>query len=298
MHQRLFLSTCSFAFSFLLTCYAHSAQAAEVVSMAPQGSVKKVQQVLARFSSDMVALGDPRSLRDPFKLECQAGKSQLPPHKTRWADQRNWSLDFDKPLPAGVRCTLKATNDLKDLAGEKLNGLREYTFSTSGPALLGVAPIYGQIEPEQYFVALTDGPLDLQSVNDFAYFEVAGMPDKVRATVVNPKDRVAIIEAAVKDNWRWRDYRKLKKYDAFILLGATRRFPEDAKVVLHWPKGVKSQSGLAVEEEQSFEFRVVPKFEATFSCERTAPEKPCNPILDMRIAFTNRLPLASLKVRR
>jgi uncharacterized protein YfaS (alpha-2-macroglobulin family) len=281
--------------SVLVVLLTGSLRATEVVSVFPQGAVKKVQQVTVRFSSDMVAMGDPRSVKDPFKMDCKTNQKTQPAFKTRWADNRNWSLDFDKPLEAGIRCTLKAAGNLKDLAGEKVDALQEYTFSTAGPALLGVAPIYGQIEPEQYFVALTDGPMDLKSVAEGAYFEVSGMPDKVKATVITPKDRTALIEAAIKDNWRWRNYRKLKKYDAFIILGASRRFPENADVVLHWTKGIKSQSGLAVEEEQAFNFRVVPKFEATFNCERTAPDRPCNPILDMRVNFSNRLPLAALK---
>jgi alpha-2-macroglobulin len=297
MHQRRFLCL----FVPVLWCISGcilgsaSAQAADVVSVSPQGAVKKVQQVLVRFSSDMVAMGDPRSTKDPFKLDCKTNQKKTPPFKTRWADSRNWSLDFDKPVEAGVRCTLKAAADLKDLNGERVQALDEYSFSTSGPALLGVAPIYGQIEPEQYFVALTDGPLDLKSIEEGAYFEVSGMPDKIRASVVTPKDRTAVIEAAIKDNWRWREHLKVKKYDAFLILGAARRFPESSQVVLHWTKGVRSLSGLAVEEEQNFKFRVVPKFEATFNCERTAPERPCNPILDMRVNFTNRLPLAALK---
>ena len=37
-----------------------------VVGFSPEGTVKEVRQVTARFSEPMVALGDPRSASDPF----------------------------------------------------------------------------------------------------------------------------------------------------------------------------------------------------------------------------------------
>jgi len=62
-----------------------------------------VRQVSARFAQAMVPFGDPREL-DPFEVDCaEKGKG-------RWADARNWVYDFDRDLPAGVRCgfTLKS----------------------------------------------------------------------------------------------------------------------------------------------------------------------------------------------
>ena len=243
--------------------------------------------------------------------ETKAEQSKTPPktpkYSTRWADNKNWVLDFDKPLEAGIRCTLKIKSEAKDLAGTKIKGLREYSFSTSGPALLGVSPIYGSIEPDQYFVALVDGAIDQKSVESKSYFEVEGMPDKVGVKIIEGNDREAVIRSAIKDNWRWVNYQNLlhqkplkpfsqiKQMENFIVLSGSRRFPELAKVVLHWPQGILSKTGLPVEEAQHFEFRVIESFQARFTCERSAPDHPCNPILDMRVSFTKRLPLKSLK---
>lgn len=311
-------------FRFLLLVYIchfpFRVFAAQIVSFYPTGSVKQVQQATVRFSADMVTMGDPRAKIDPFTMTCNVTTKKQPTHgqqasvpqespkyTTRWADSKNWVLDFEKPLKAGVRCSFKLNPDAKDLTGAKLEGLDEYSFSTAGPALLGVAPVYGDIEPDQYFVALIEGGIDPKSVASKAYFEVEGMPDKVVVNVIEGKDREAVIKAAIKNNWRWNNYRSLleqkppkpfsqiKEMDNFIILAGARRFPEEAKVVLHWPQGILSKTGLPVEEAQSFNFKVIEPFQAKFSCERSAPDRPCNPILDMRVNFTKRLPLKALK---
>src|SRR5687767_12573301 len=81
-------------------------QAAEVEVFSPQGEVKGVRQVAARFSKPMAAFGDPR-LADPFDIACaEKGTS-------RWADAKNWVFDFERELPAGVRCTFSVKDDLR-----------------------------------------------------------------------------------------------------------------------------------------------------------------------------------------
>jgi alpha-2-macroglobulin len=55
----------------------------QVEFFSPQGTVKGVRQVAARFSDPMVAFGDPR-LPEPFQIDCpESGKA-------RWADVYNW----------------------------------------------------------------------------------------------------------------------------------------------------------------------------------------------------------------
>ena len=56
--------------------------AAKVEMFSPQGEVKGVRQVSARFSEAMVAFGDPR-LVEPFDIDCPEQGS------ARWADQKN-----------------------------------------------------------------------------------------------------------------------------------------------------------------------------------------------------------------
>ena len=310
--MRFSLATAAAIFFFHATLGA-----GEIVSVYPTGSVKQVQQVTAKFATDMVAMGDPRSKSDPLKMTCNEAVKQkavdesgeaapkklakIPHYTSRWADTKTWSLDFDKPLAAGIKCTLVVNAGTKDLAGQPLTGSAEYTFSTAGPALLGVAPRYGAIEPDHYFVLQVDGELDPKSVEAKAYFEAEGIPDKIGVKIINGKDRMTVIGAAIKDNWNWREFEKYvdaKKPDAlanFIVISATRRFPEGKKVTLQWPQGILSKSGLPVEEAQKFDFTVIEPFELKLNCERTTPERPCNPILPIQLRFSNRVKLALLK---
>ena len=106
-----------FLFAFLWVgspAYAEDGPRVEVFS--PQGIVKGVRQVSVRFSEPMVPFGDPRGLIEPFEIDCsEKGTS-------RWADQRNWVLDFEKDLPAGIRCEFRLKPGLKSLSGKEIVG--------------------------------------------------------------------------------------------------------------------------------------------------------------------------------
>jgi hypothetical protein len=64
---------------------AQDAGGPRVAAFSPQGTVKGVRQVTARFSEPMVPLGDPREARDPFEVSCPE------PGTARWADSRHTS---------------------------------------------------------------------------------------------------------------------------------------------------------------------------------------------------------------
>ena len=88
--------------------------------------VKKITQVTARFSETMVAFGDPRQ-PVPFDIQCSEKGTG------RWVDQKNWAFDFEKELPAGVRCEFGVRPGLKSIAGKEMGGERSFSFSTGGP---------------------------------------------------------------------------------------------------------------------------------------------------------------------
>ncbi|MDR0842845.1 MAG: hypothetical protein LBP68_05425, partial [Acidobacteriota bacterium] len=79
-------------------------------SFTPTGTVKRVRQVQVRFSESMVPFGDLRDVAAPFAIDCPERGS------ARWVDDRNWVYDFDRDLPAGVRCEFKAREGLQTLA--------------------------------------------------------------------------------------------------------------------------------------------------------------------------------------
>ena len=116
-------------------CHAALAETT-VESFSPEGEVKGVRQVQARFSGQVVPFGDLR-LADPFTVNC-------PEHGSgRWVDGRNWSYDFDRDLPAGVKCSFSLKEGLKDLAGQAIGGARSFTFTTGGPAIVQSLPAEG-----------------------------------------------------------------------------------------------------------------------------------------------------------
>ncbi len=78
-----------------------SLHAQPVEFFSPQGEVKGVRQVTARFAKPMVPFGDPREV-DPFAIDC--------PEKGtgRWADTKNWVFDFARDVPGGRALQLHA----------------------------------------------------------------------------------------------------------------------------------------------------------------------------------------------
>ena len=123
-----------------------------ITAFSPTGTVKGVRQVTARFSGQMVPLGDMR-LDDPFTVDCAE------PGKGRWIDGSNWSYDFERDLPAGVACSFTVKPDARDLAGQPVTGERRFGFDTGGPAVVEMLPYEGsQIDEQQIFVLGLDAP--------------------------------------------------------------------------------------------------------------------------------------------
>ena len=116
------LRFCAAVWLFALCAQAHSAG---VDVFSPQGEVKGVRQVAVRFSEPMVPFGDPR-LTEPFDIDCPEKGS------SRWADQKNWVFDFDRDLPAGVRCTFSVKQDLKTLSGAPVEA-KTFRLRPAGP---------------------------------------------------------------------------------------------------------------------------------------------------------------------
>lgn len=298
----------------------NSSHASSILSFYPTGAVKNIQQVTVHFSDDMIAMGSPKSKIDPFIITCnkpsrkvdESGQAvvstsvETPHYTTRWADSKNWSLDFEKPLKSGLSCHFKMRENTKDLSGAVVSSLAEYNFSTSGLEVLDIYPSYGDIEPEQYIVARINGALDLKSLEAIAYFEVQGLSEKVGVRVIQGKEREDALKVSLKDNWNWysydqllkqkpeRAFSKIKEMEDFIVITGVRRFPENAKVILHWPKGILSKTGVQVEDPQNFDFKVINDFKATFTCQREKPESACNPLLDVAVHFSRSVNLKSL----
>ena len=245
---------------------------ARVIQFAPQGTVKNVRQVTAAFSEPMVPFGDPRATRDPFDVDCaEKGKG-------RWVFSKTWAYDFDRDLPAGVRCTFRLRAGLKTLKGRPVGGTRSFAFSTGGPAVLRSEPYEGtdSIDEDQAFVLSLDAAPADASVLAHAWFQVAGIPERVGVRLITGESRAAIL----KTFWR----------GAFsgpvIVLQSRQRFPNDAKVSLVWGKGVTTTTGVASERDQVLNFTTRKVFTAQFYCQRENAHADCLPLTAMSIWFS------------
>ncbi|HWQ39211.1 MAG TPA: MG2 domain-containing protein [Burkholderiales bacterium] len=267
-----------------------AAWGAKVESFAPQGEVKGVRQVTARFSAPMVALGDPR-LPAPFEIDCPV------PGTSRWADPRHWVYDFEHDLPGGVRCTFTLRPDLAALDGEAVERAEPFAFSSGGPAILQTLPGEGAtVDEEQIFILGLDASARKETVAANAFCDVQGVTERVPVELIEGEQRRTLLEArkdfigrylqSVRRGARSAGLPIDDERSPILALRCQRRLPNDAQVRLVWSAGIESQSGVATSQDQVIAWRVRESFEAKFSCQRATKDAHCLPILPMRLLFT------------
>jgi uncharacterized protein YfaS (alpha-2-macroglobulin family) len=249
-----------------------SVAAPHVEAFSPQGTVKHVRQVTARFSDSMVPLGDPRATPPPFDIDCPSSGSG------RWVDSRTWVYDFASDLPAGVRCMFRLRANLTTLAHASVEGESVFGFSTGGPATLSSVPPAGDetIDEEQAFILTLDGEATAESVAANAWFRVDGIGERIDVRVLTGEERGAVL-ATQGDR---------QPTGPTVVLQAPRRFPSGTKVALVWGAGIATPSGVATEEDQVLEFATRPAFSARFYCERANADAQCIPLTPMNLSFS------------
>ena len=245
---------------------------ATVLRFSPQGSVKPVRQVTARFSAAMVPLGDPRASLLPFDIACDAKGA------ARWIDSFTWSYDFPQDLPAGLRCRFTLREGLKSLSGESFLAHPSFEFDTGGPSVIEARPWEGgeTVDEEQAFILMLSTAPDPATVAENASFSVEGLPERVS---------VRIIEGADRDILAKRFERAIDKRP-FVILQATQRFANGATVHLIWGRRIKSSTGVANHEDQQLDYKVRKAFAARLDCERENPKAGCVPVAPIKVHFT------------
>ena len=293
----------------ILGAWSVSAFAQPVEFFSPQGEVKGVRQISARFASAMVPFGDPREL-DPFDVDCaEKGKG-------RWADSRNWIYDIDRDLPAGVRCSFALKSSITALDGKTLEAGHRFSFNTGGPAVLRSLPYEGgRIDENQIFILGLDAPAKSESIAASAYCVAAGVNEKIPVRLVTGEERKIVLDNrksfaagylrflfldAAQGRTRSITFRLpstasdddkfLRLRDApdspLVTLACARTLPAGVEARLVWGRGVTSPSGVASSADQPLAFRVRATFRASFSCERVNRNSRCIPILPMTLSFT------------
>ena len=234
--------------NILIIPLVHAEDGPQVEFFSPQGTVKTVRQVSVRFSEQMVPFGDPRGLIEPFDIVCsEKGTS-------RWADGKNWVFDFDKDLPAGIRCEFKLKSGLKTLSEKEVAGQKVFSFSTGGPSIRASIPYEGSrwLDEEQIFILTLDAEPINESVIQNVFFSVEGIQDRIGIKIIEGDKRKEILRA------RFRN-RKPPPFP-MILIQSKQRFPSDAKISLVWGKGVMTKTGVATDQDQIRRFQVRPLF--------------------------------------
>ena len=272
--MRLKTSVLFFIFCLLFCPLVHAEDGPRVEVFSPQGVVKGVRQVRVQFSEPMVPFGDPKGSIEPFDIECsEKGAS-------RWADQRNWALDFENDLPAGIRCEFRLKPGLKSLSGKEIVGKNIFSFSTGGPAIKSSTPYEGDdgIDEEQIFILTLDAEPNEESLLQHVTFSVEGIQNQIGIRIVKGKEREGIFKS------RFR-YRK-PPFPPMVFIQSKQRFPADTKISLIWGKGVTSKTGVATDTDQILRFKTRRPFLLEFTCERENPRASCIPITPMSLNFS------------
>ena len=269
-----------------------AAPAAGVEQFSPQGEVKGVRQVQARFSTPMVPFGDPLLL-EPFEIDCPVAGTG------RWADARNWVFDFERDLPAGVNCRFALRAGVADLAGAAV-AAAAFRFSTGGPSVRQSLPWEGSesVDENQIFILGLDTPATPESIAEHAWCDVTGRSERIPVRLASAAERKTILDkradfldqfgatlargSAEDKALRARDYDRLP----ITLLACRSRLPNGAEVRLVWGKGIATTSGVATAADQTLAFRVRPAFIARFGCERVNAKADCIPVLPVRLGFS------------
>ncbi|HEU4851855.1 MAG TPA: MG2 domain-containing protein [Telluria sp.] len=272
-----------------------AAAQATVEAFSPDGTVKKVRQVTARFSADIVPLGT-LAQPDPFTVECGASG------KGRWIDTRNWSYDFDQDLSAGVRCTFTVRPGLRDLAGQPVP-VSTHRFDTGGPAVVETIPWEGaRIAEDQVFVLGLDGVARMDSVAQHAWCKAEGLNERIGVRVLDGAERDKVLASRKQFIDRFLEaYFKIgdrvvrtiipgtaQKHEGmpFVVLQCRRTLPAGVPVKLVWDAGIMSASGVATTEAQELAYRTRPDFSARLSCGRMVPKGGCIPFQPVTLEFS------------
>jgi hypothetical protein len=283
---------------------AAPASAARVAQFTPQGMVKGVRQVTARFATPMVSFGDPRT-EAPFAVQCAAEGSG------RWADPRHWVYDFSADLPAGLRCEFRLKPGLRDLEGRALGGESAFRFDTGGPAVRASYPEEGSqaLDERQTFILALDGEADAATVARAAWCEVQGLQEKLPVQVLEGAERAALLAQRrqlgrqyfsllwkrdrVVTHHREADEKLLQAAEARLLvLRCQRPLPPETPVQLVWGAGIAAPSGVATTAEQRLAFRTRPAFTVRLECERVNARRPCLPMRPLSAVFSSPVPAA------
>lgn len=247
--------------------------AAALESFSPQGSVKKITQVQARFDSDMVDFGNGRAA-SPLKVDCPVRGDG------RWVDARTYVHDFVSEVPGGIRCNFTLVQ-VKNKAGEKLDGPKVFSFDTGGPQLIRSMPYEesSSVDEDGPMLLVFDSPIQIETLAGHLYFQVAQRADTIGFEKLPEPERY------LKDRWPYLLEELQKDPKFYILIKPRGRLPSAAAVTLVIDKGIASPDGVQTAAAQELHFKTRQPFQAHFQCDREKEGGPCTPHAGYTIFF-------------
>lgn len=267
------------------------AESASVEIFSPQGEIREVRQVTARFSEEIVHFGDPR-LAEPFDIQCPA------PGKGRWADGRNWVYDFHSDLKAGLKCVFTLKKNLKSLNGKEIAGDRSFSFTTGGPQIVLSYPREGSeyISEDQAFILKLDGDYQEQSVLQYVSCFLSATKERAGVRILKGEEREEVLKGVFR---RYNPPSLIQGnkivifkgeapdiYKDYVIVQCKRTLPSNSAMQLIWGKGISSKSGVVTNSDQILDFKTREPFKATLNCSRERKNAGCIPLLPVTLNFS------------
>jgi len=262
--------------AWMVLGYCLPAGALTLTSLAPQGEVAQIRQVVASFDQSAVNFGDPKA-GAPLTIVCDDTRAAQ--GTGRWLNDKRWVFDFADDLPAGVHCTAMPVRGFRSPAGAALTAAARYSFNTGGPVVRSRYPYSDIIDEQQMFLLELNGPATLASVRANVWCSAEGIGERIPVLLAEGAQREALLKA------RHETQAAKKEPLRFVTLQCNRTLPPDAKVQLVYGQGVATPSGVANSVESRYDFQVRRPFAAAFHCERENAQAGCLPIKPMQLTF-------------
>ena len=286
--------------------YRAAGQTVALQSFSPQGDVGVVNQARARFSEDMVRVGDP-SVRNPFIVSsnCKDFGSG------RWLDTRTWIYQFNDNLPA-LRCEFRLTPNLKSVQGKPLHAYPLYHFNRlfatvgydttaeRGVRIVDSWPQHNNsVVEDQVFLLKLDKTTAVKSLPGNVWCLTSNLPERLPARFLTVAETTAFVQQQipeVREWWRretghdwWDQSTKVVRRAAvkeWRAVSCGRRLTGGEGLRLVFSKNVATTAGVKRGSDQALSFDIRKPFTAAFSCSRQSPTAPCVPLADMQLRFS------------
>jgi uncharacterized protein YfaS (alpha-2-macroglobulin family) len=279
--------------------------APRVIVATPGVSNGSIDRFTVRFSTAMVALGDPRAAT-PFDVTCAVSG------EGRWADQQTYVYEFANALPGGTKCDFKVKDGIKSVSGYALASSQTFTVDSGGPMARAVLPNSDgdEIEEDQVFLVAANLPAAPQSVAANAYCAVDGLGEKIPVEVLPADTAAKLIGDMGTEDYNVSSFLENAGLPATIPASATdrqkmlegvtalkcrRALPAGRDMALVWGGKIASAAGKEAGADQRFDYTVRKEFTARFECSRTNAQAGCNPVEKAYVRFTAPIPMSLAK---